>query len=69
LNLTGINFKKLDSDRLFPLTPALSPREREKRSQLFGEATADFYTTAYKFYKNFQRLSPLPRERVRVRGR
>jgi hypothetical protein len=62
-------FHIMDGDGLFPLTPALSPEEREKRSQLFGGATADFCTTVYEFYKNFQRLFPLPRERVRVRGR
>ena len=44
----------------FPLTPALSLGEREKRSQFFGEATAEFSSVTHKFYKTIQRLFPLP---------
>ena len=53
-------FQILHDDGLFPLTPALSLVERENRSQLFGKAMADSCAAAYAFYKNFQRLSPLP---------
>jgi hypothetical protein len=42
-------FEILHDDSLFPLTPALSLGERENRSQLFGEATADFCAAAYEF--------------------
>jgi hypothetical protein len=48
------------SDGCFPLTPALSLREREKRSQFFGATTADFCKAAYGFYETNQRLFPLP---------
>ena len=62
-------FQIMAGDGSFPLTPALSPAEREKRSQLFGEATLPFHritnsgfcSTASEFYKNVQRLFPLPR--------
>jgi hypothetical protein len=42
------------------LTPALSRWEREKRSQLFGMATAEFSTMTDEFYEHTQRLFPLP---------
>ena len=45
----------------FPLTPALSRREREKRSQFLGETTAVFCLRICEFYKHNQRLSPLPK--------
>ncbi len=44
----------------FPLTPALSLGEREKRSQLLGKATAAFSIAVHKFYEDAQRLFPLP---------
>jgi len=53
---------------LSALTPALSPRERGKHSQFFGEATHPFHrktensfcSMPHKFYESIQRLSPLP---------
>src|SRR5579871_2839936 len=46
---------------LFPLTPALSPGERGKRSQSFGETMAEFCTMTFEVYKSSQRLFPLPK--------
>ena len=45
---------------LFPLTPALSPEEREKRSQFSGEATAERCSMTREFYERIQRLFLLP---------
>jgi len=45
---------------LFPLTPALSLREREKRSLLSGAATAECCTMTNEFYELIQRLFLLP---------
>lgn len=45
---------------LFPLTPALSLGEKEKRSQSFGVASAAIGSQAYKFYETSQRLFLLP---------
>jgi hypothetical protein len=44
----------------FPLTPALSLGEREKRSQFSGEATAAFCSEPLKLFGIIQRLFPLP---------
>jgi hypothetical protein len=45
----------------FPLTPALSLREREKRSQCFGKTTAASCSTTKRLHENVQRLSLLPK--------
>jgi 5-methyltetrahydrofolate--homocysteine methyltransferase len=45
---------------LFPLTPALSPRERENRSQSLGKATAESSSTNLQATESAQPLSPLP---------
>ena len=45
---------------LFPLTPALSPGERENRSPSPGKTTADSSSTTLQLSENRQRLSPLP---------
>ena len=45
----------------FPLTPALSLGEREKRSQRCGKSTAVFCSTALEIYEFIQRLFPLRR--------
>ena len=50
----------LPQDARFPLTPALSPVEREKRPQLLGEPTAESNPVAGKFREDIQQLSPLP---------
>src|SRR5262249_11182815 len=47
-------------DASFPLTPALSPGEREKRSQFSGEMAADSGSRDSQQNKNAQLLSPLP---------
>ena len=57
----GIFLNELEGDDCFPLTPALSPVEREKRSQIFGEVTAVFGPVTSEFYENIQPLFPLPR--------
>jgi hypothetical protein len=52
----------------FPLTPALSLGEREKRSLLFSETSSFFYrktdngfgSRVHKIYKTIKRLFPLP---------
>jgi len=49
---------------LTSLTPALSPREGEKRSQLFGAALTDFWFKTHTFYRRSQWLFPLLGERV-----
>jgi uncharacterized protein YyaL (SSP411 family) len=48
-----------NSDIPLPLTPALSPGERENRSQPPGESTAGSSSTISQQTKNAQRLSPL----------
>ena len=63
----NINFVKLSA--LFPLTPALSPWERVKRSQLLSEARAGFCSTTFVIYKNVQRLFPLPEGEGRGEGK
>ncbi len=55
-----VNFYFEELGALFPLTPALSLGEREKRSQLPGEATAGCCPMIFEFYKNAQRLFLLP---------
>ena len=45
---------------MFPLTPALSPGERENRSQSLGKTTAESSSTIEQKPGNDQRLSPLP---------
>jgi hypothetical protein len=47
-------------DAFFPLTPALSLREREKRSQLFDETKVESCSNACGFYIVIQRLFLLP---------
>ncbi|MCW5551437.1 MAG: valine--tRNA ligase [Verrucomicrobiae bacterium] len=44
-----------------PLTPALSPRERENRSQILEKTTTDDGSAAPGIPANAQRLSPLPK--------
>jgi hypothetical protein len=51
-------FKK-HLDASFPLTPALSPAEREKRSQRLGETTPVFCSIIVRVSENIQRLFPL----------
>jgi transcription-repair coupling factor (superfamily II helicase) len=60
LNRRGFTSVEL-FDEAFPLTPALSPRERENRSQISGESTPGFCSTDLRETKRTQRLSPLPR--------
>jgi hypothetical protein len=48
-------------DARFPLTPALSPAEREDRSPSQGMAVADFSSTTDEISMSGQRLSPLLR--------
>ncbi len=55
-------FQNQNSDGSFPLTPAFSLGEREKRSQFFGEPTAGCCLNIGKFYETNQRLFPLPGE-------
>jgi hypothetical protein len=62
-------FQNKNVDMRFPLTPALSLGEREKRPQFFGQAMAAFCSGADNNIKGTQRLFPLPGERVRVRGK
>ena len=54
-------FQIVARDTSFPLTPALSLGEREKRSQLFGETTVGCCSKAYEFYEIIQRPFPLPK--------
>src|SRR5450631_4156777 len=63
------HFQVLHGDGLFLLTPALPLGEREKRSQLLGEATAGFCRALTSFAKTSNGCPLSPRERVRVRGR
>jgi uncharacterized protein len=49
-----------DSTTTLPLTPALSPEEREKRSQPPGEPTTASSSTILQQTENEQLLSPLP---------
>jgi hypothetical protein len=56
-------------DARFPLTPALSPAERENRSRLFGEATAEFKPEVMEFQEDIQQLSPLPAGEGRGEGK
>ncbi len=75
LNRRGFTAVELLDDS-FPLTPALSPGERENRSQLFdesdaasgsndqkihGEPNPDFCSTDFRETKDTERLSPLPK--------
>src|SRR5664280_190774 len=53
----------------FPLTPALSRRERENRSPAQGKAAAGFSSTTNEFFKDGQRLSPLPAEEGQDEGK
>jgi hypothetical protein len=46
---------------LLPLTPALSLREREKHSRLFGETNVESCSSVSRFYAVNQRLFLLPR--------
>ncbi|MEJ0090795.1 MAG: transcription-repair coupling factor [Limisphaerales bacterium] len=59
LNRRGFTQIEL-SDDAFPLTPALSPGERENRSQPADKSTMDFCSTDLREAENGQRLSPLP---------
>jgi hypothetical protein len=52
----------------FPLTPALSRRERENCLQSFGKTTAADCSTIPEFRQLSDGYSLSPRERVRVRG-
>ena len=45
---------------LFPLTPALSPGERENRSQSLGKTTAESSSATTRITESERRLSPLP---------
>jgi 5-methyltetrahydrofolate--homocysteine methyltransferase len=45
---------------LFPLTPALSPGERENRSLSLGKSATGFSSTDSRVTETTQRLSPLP---------
>jgi len=55
-------------DALFPLTPALSAGEREKRSLSFGENETARLFDALQSFHGGMRGSLSPGERVRVRG-
>ncbi len=58
---TALNrFHALAGDTHFPLTPALSPEEREKRSQPFSGTTMVSGTKNLQPRESVQQLSPLP---------
>ena len=51
----------LNFDASFPLTPALTPRERETRSQPHGQSEPDFCSSDSRDTENVQPRSPLPK--------
>jgi hypothetical protein len=53
-------FPKQKMDGVFPLTPAFSLREREKRSQVFDEMKAESSLNAGGFQADSQRLFLIP---------
>jgi transcription-repair coupling factor (superfamily II helicase) len=67
LKRLGFTSVELGEDA-FPLTPALSPRERENRSPFYGEAKAEFCSTNPQPTKDAQQLSPLPGEEGQGEG-